>query len=130
MDDEIKFGILDNEETDRWLKKHFKLSGVIEFESIPENKCACLLITKNDRLRHQVMNTGLKNDFVVLFNPEIIKSEHCRRMFAFIMDEEYYNIFPYPEFLDNKYIDIKFGIDIIRDLLPELKLNYLNAIKH
>jgi hypothetical protein len=36
------------------------------------------------------------------------------------MDKAHKDAFPYPKCLDNKYIDIGFGIEVIEDLLPKL----------
>ena len=128
MKDDIKFQVPDNENTQRVFKKYFKMVGVYAFENIPEDKPACLLITKDDRLRRHIMRIAHRNDFVVLYNPETIKPEHCRKLFAFIMDKSHKDTFPYPEYLDNRYIDIEFGIDIIEDLLPKLNSNYLEQV--
>lgn len=62
MKDDIKFQVPDNENTRRVIKKYFKVTGVFAFEDIPENKPACLLITKDDRLRRHIMRIALKND--------------------------------------------------------------------
>ncbi|MCF7859975.1 MAG: hypothetical protein K9N07_11755 [Candidatus Cloacimonetes bacterium] len=130
MKDDIKFQVPDNDNTQRVLKKHFKVTGVFAFEDIPDNKPACLLITKDDRFRCRIMRLALKNDFVVLYNPETIQIEHCHKLFAFIMDEEHKQAFPYPELLENKFIDIEFGIDVIEDLLPKLKSNYFGSAQN
>ena len=129
MKDEIEIQFPDDENTERVLKKYSTIVGVGAFEHIPENKSSCLLITQDDRLRRQIMRTAHKNNFIVLYNPETITSEHCKKLFAFIMDKSHKNTFRYPEYLDNRYIDIDFGIDIINDLLPKLQSNYLEVTK-
>ena len=84
LKDDIKFQVPDNENTRRVIKKYFKLVGVYAFEDIQDSKPACLLITKNDKLRRQIMRIAHRHDFVVLYNPESLQSEYCNKMFAFI----------------------------------------------
>ncbi len=99
----------------------FKLSGTRTFENIPSDKKACLLLTDNDRLRRSIMSSASQNDFIVVFNPELIERKDCKNLFAFIMSETEKSRFPFPELIENKYIDVNLEVGLINDYILSLK---------
>ena len=106
-----------------------ELVAVKNSNDIPNNKDAFLLITRNKRLKKDLFKWAKLNNVVILFNPDEIEYTHCKSLFAFVIDTELKNDFPFPEFLIDKYLTTNLEIELLEDFLKRKfpKLNFLKV---
>jgi len=102
---------------EKLLLNGFKLVAVEEINKLPTDKKAFLLKTKNKKLQRELKRWASKNDVVILINPERIKHKHCKRLFAFVIDDEFKNQMPEEKHVTRKLIDAQEDRDSIKDFL-------------
>ena len=103
----------------------FKLTGLKSFDVLPNNKDACLLLTKKSSIRSKIMGWASDHNAVVVYNPDELNYEQCAKLFAFIMDDEIKESFPYQDLLEGRFISTRLDIEFIEDFLDSL-LRYNN----
>lgn len=95
----------------------FKLMAVEEFSKLPSDKKAFLLKTQNNELERDLRRWASKNNVVILINPEKIIYDHCKRMFALVVDHELKDQLPEIEFLKEGLIHSHHDLESIKDFL-------------
>jgi len=117
-------GFLENSKDDfeeHLIELGLELVAVKNADDIPYNKEAFLLITTDKIIKRKLFKWAKQNNVIVLFNPDEIEYAHCKRLFAFVIDEDLKNDFQFPEFLIDKYLTTNLEIELLEDFLQTLK---------
>jgi len=119
-------GFLENSKDDfeeHLIELGLELVAVKNSDDIPYNKKAFLLITTDKIVKRKLFKWAKENNVIVLYNPDEIEYAHCKRLFAFVIDEDLKNDFQFPEFLIDKYLTTNLEIELLEDFLDTLKQN-------
>ena len=119
-------GFLENSKDDfeeHLIELGLELVAVKNSDDIPYNKEAFLLITADKIIKRKLFKWAKQNNVIVLYNPDEIEYAHCKRLFAFVIDEDLKNDFQFPEFLIDKYLTTNLEIELLEDFLDTLKQN-------
>lgn len=108
---------------ERLFELGFESVAVKNSDDIPNNRDAFLLMTSNEIIKRKLFKWAKQNNVIVLFNPDKIEYAHCKSLFAFAIDEDLKNNFPFPEFLIDKYLTTNLEIELLEDFLHTLYNN-------